>query len=97
MDSEHTYPPYASYTLLRLFINLKKKKEKPTPLMATVVAFVELRAGVTCMFKHRVLSLTRVLLVLLHTVKPSYPKSSFSVIAAAMPAGLPRRKRVNYG
>jgi hypothetical protein len=24
-----------------------------------------------------------------HTVKPSYPKSSFSVIAAAMPAGLP--------
>lgn len=28
---------------------------------------------------------------MLHTVKPSCPKSSFSVIAAAMPAGLPRR------
>jgi hypothetical protein len=62
-----TYPPYASYALLRLFIYLKK--EKSTPLRA--------RGG----FDESVIS---------HTVKPSYPKSSLSAIAAAIPAGLPK-------
>jgi hypothetical protein len=66
MEFEHTYPPYASYALLRLFIYLKKRGKTNT------VEYIVAKS------------------VVLHTVKPSYPKSSFSVIAAAIPAGLPR-------
>jgi hypothetical protein len=76
---------------LSLFIYLKK--ETPTPLRAMVVVeggeMTKHSAGVAFMFRTPGSKERR---ESLHTVKPSYPKSSFSVIAAAMPAGLPRRQ-----
>lgn len=75
---------------MRLFIYLKK--ETPTPLRAMVVVveggeMTKHSVGVACVFKTPG---SKEIRESLHTIKPSYPKSSFSVIAAAMPAGLPR-------
>jgi hypothetical protein len=52
MEFEHTYPPYASYALLRLFIYLKKKKGKTNTIEGRERKLTKHGAGFS-MSKHR--------------------------------------------